>query len=115
MAREVVRIIRDGDLIARARDVGDRLESALRAIAARTARIREVRSRGLMLAIELDDDPPFTLTTRVHRALVDRGFVVGRRPGVPVLRLDPSLTIERVDVEAFLEAFESVLAATPSG
>jgi 4-aminobutyrate aminotransferase-like enzyme len=47
----------------------------------------------------------------VHRELVARGFVVGRRPGVSVLRLDPPLTTENGDIEAFLRAFEKTLLA----
>jgi len=34
---------------------------------------------------------------------------LGRRPGVNVLRLDPSLTIDQNDIEDFLETFEAVL------
>ena len=43
----------------------------------------------MMLAVELEDDAACTRTAQVHRELVRRGFVVGRRPGVSVLRLDP--------------------------
>ena len=37
------------------------------------------------------------------------GYVLCRRPGVNVLRLDPSLTIDRKDIEGFLETLEEVL------
>jgi 4-aminobutyrate aminotransferase-like enzyme len=46
---------------------------------------------------------------------VNRGFVVGRRPGINVLRLDPSLTIERQDVEGFMRTFEDVLTDRTGG
>ena len=49
------------------------------------------------------------MLVRAHRELVRRGFVLGRRPGVNVLRLDPSLTIDQKDIEGFLETFEAVL------
>jgi 4-aminobutyrate aminotransferase-like enzyme len=45
--------------------------------------------------------------------LIERGFLVGRRAGVSVLGIDPSLTIERADIEAFLATLEELLA--PSG
>jgi acetylornithine/N-succinyldiaminopimelate aminotransferase len=109
IAREVVRVIREDGLIERGKEIAAVLAAGLEHIATRTGRIREVRARGPMVAIELLDDAQTSFTVRVHRELVSRGFVVGRRPGVSVLRLDPSLTIERRDVEGFLEAFEGVL------
>ena len=81
----------------------------LEEIKARTGRIKEIRARGLMVVLELEDDSQASFTVRTHRELVRRGFVVGRRPGVPVLRLDPAMTIDSQDIEAFLETFEDVL------
>jgi acetylornithine aminotransferase len=115
LAREVIRVIREEGLIERGREIGALLSSGLAAIQDRAPRIREVRSRGLMVAVELDDDPQASFTARTHRELVRRGFVVARRPGLNVLRLDPALTIGRADVEGFLEAFEAVLGAGSTG
>lgn len=109
VAMEVVRIIRDGGLIQRGREIAAVLGTGLEAIRARTGKIRAIRGRGLMIAIELVDDAGTSFTIRTHRELVRRGFILGRRPGVPVLRCDPSLTIDRADVGGFLEALEEVL------
>ena len=68
-----------------------------------------IRSRGLMVALELKDDLEASFTIRIHREMVRRGYVVGRRPGVNVLRLDPGLTIDQNEVKGFLETFEAVL------
>ena len=111
VAREVIRVIREEGLIERGRDIGTRLHEGLEAIRRRTDRLREVRGRGLMLAVELEDDHECRRTARVQRELVARGFVVGRRPGVGVLRLDPPLTTEKGDIEAFLRGFEEALLA----
>jgi 4-aminobutyrate aminotransferase-like enzyme len=62
-----------------------------------------------MVALELEDDGQDSLTARVHRTLARRGYVVGRRAGLNVLRLDPSLTIEAEDVQGLLAALEAVL------
>lgn len=35
--------------------------------------------------------------------------VLARRPGINVLRIDPSLTINEEDVEGFLDALEPIL------
>jgi acetylornithine aminotransferase len=110
VALEVVRVVRDERLIERAREVGATLLGGLDAVGARGDRIREVRGRGLMAAVELIDDPTLSLTTRVQRELVRRGLLLARRPGLSVLRIDPPLTIRRDEIESFLEAFTEVLA-----
>jgi acetylornithine aminotransferase len=112
VAREVVRTIRDEGLIERGRAIADLLLNGLEEMRARDGRIRAIRARGLMLVIELADDSALTLTARTHRELVRRGFLVARRPGLPVLRLDPALTVERDDIEGFLESLERVLTGT---
>jgi acetylornithine/N-succinyldiaminopimelate aminotransferase len=109
VAREVVNVIKEEGLIERGKDIADRLLSGLEGIKDRTGKIQEIRSRGLMVAIELKDDPEASFTIWTHRELVRRGYVLGRRPGVNVLRLDPSLTIDQNDIEGFLETFEAVL------
>jgi acetylornithine aminotransferase len=110
LARAVIRVIRDEGLIERGREIGALLSSGLEAIQARAPRIREVRGRGPMVAVELEDDPEASFTRHAHGELVRRGFVLARRPGLNVLRIDPALTIERGDIEGFLEALEAVLA-----
>jgi acetylornithine aminotransferase len=110
--RAVISVIREEGLIERSGTLGAVLFDGLRGIAARTGRVRDVRGRGLMAAVELVDDPACSRTTRAHLSLIRRGFVVGKRPGVSVLRLDPPLTLAREDLDAFLSTFEDVLAET---
>jgi acetylornithine aminotransferase len=111
VAREVVRVIREESLIERGVEIGEVLVTGLERIWKSTDRIREVRARGAMIAIELADDDAASFTAGIHRELVRRGFIVGKRPGAPVLRLDPALTIEKADIEGFLAALEAALAA----
>jgi 4-aminobutyrate aminotransferase-like enzyme len=68
-----------------------------------------------MIAIEFIDDAQNSFTIRIHRELVRRGFIVGRRPDVKVLRLDPALTIDSRDIDDFLSTFEAVLAEHSPG
>jgi acetylornithine/N-succinyldiaminopimelate aminotransferase len=109
VAREVLRVIREDGLVERGRGLGAALLAALEGIRERTGRIREIRGRGLMIAIELIDDAQESFSIQTHRELVRRGFILGRRPGVHVLRCDPSLTIDRADIDRFLESLEEVL------
>lgn len=113
VAREVVRVIRDERLIEKSEALSAELVAGLERIRARSPRIGDVRARGLMAAVEFANDEEGAFAGGIHRTLVERGFLAGKRPGVPVLRLDPALTIERADIDGFLAAFESVLAAAP--
>ena len=111
VAREVIRIIDEEDLIARGREIADILMSGLEEIKGRSDRISEIRGRGLMIGIDLIDDPDMTFTIATHRELVNRGYIPGRRPGVNVIRLDPALTIDREDIDSFLASFGEVMEA----
>jgi acetylornithine/N-succinyldiaminopimelate aminotransferase len=111
VVREVVRVIRENGLIERCGEISSLLMSGLEDIGANSSRVGDIRGRGLMAAIELEDDAENSFTIWAHRELARRGFIVGRRPNVPVLRLDPGLTIDRADIEAFLDTLEEVLEA----
>jgi acetylornithine aminotransferase len=109
IAREVVRTIREEKLIERCKELSDLLLTGLSEIAAHTDKIKEIRGRGLLAAVDLVDDTESSLTIQVHHELLRRGYIVGRRPGVNVLRLDPSLTIARQDLESFMVTLEDIL------
>jgi acetylornithine/N-succinyldiaminopimelate aminotransferase len=111
VAREVIRTIREEGLVERSRVLGLRVLGGLNEIRERTGRIRALRGRGLMIAIEMEDGPDAARTRRVHRRLLERGYILGRRPGINVMRCDPSLTIEESDIDGFLRAFEEVCRA----
>jgi acetylornithine aminotransferase len=111
VAREVIRIIDEDDLLSRGRETADMLMAGLQEIRERSGRISEIRGRGPMIGIDLVDGPDVSFTIATHRELVSRGYIPGRRPGVNVLRLDPALTIDTVDIEGFLAAFGEVLDA----
>ena len=109
VAREVLRVIDEDRLVERSSEIGARLSTGLGAIAEASDLIAEVRSRGLMQAVELKTSPNHQLTVDIHHSLLDRGFVVGRRPDTDVLRLDPSLTVAQEDIDDFLEVFDEIV------
>jgi acetylornithine aminotransferase len=110
VAREVIGVIEEEGLVERAVETGTLLTAGLEGIKARTGKIREIRSRGLLVAIEMEDGPDEASTRKTLRALLDRGYVLARRSGFAVLRVDPPLNIDPKDIGAFLEALEEVLA-----
>lgn len=115
VVREVIRVIREEGLVERGIGLGERLRSGLERVRERTSGIREIRGRGLMVAVELEDDADDSFTRGIHRELLRRGYVIGRRAGAHVLRIDPSLTIDEADIDGFLQAFEAVLAGQGAG
>jgi acetylornithine aminotransferase len=113
VAREVIRTIREERLIERGREAGAMLADGLRAMLESgrdSGRIRAVRARGPMIAVALHDDAEGTVSLRTHRELLRRGYIVARRAGMGVLRIDPPLTIEAPDIQGFLRTLEEVLA-----
>jgi len=66
--------------------------------------LKEIRGRGLMVAIELTRD-----AGPVQKELVRRGFIVAKRSGHEVLRIDPALTIKEKDINGFLFSFNDVI------
>jgi acetylornithine/succinyldiaminopimelate/putrescine aminotransferase len=52
------------------------------------------------------------LDEHARAELARRGYIVARRPGQSVLRLDPALTIEQEHIEGFLETFDGILTGT---
>lgn len=109
IALEVIRIIEAENLIERGEKVGAVLCDGLEGIRSRTGRITDVRARGLMAAVDLEDGGDDEYAARVQRALVQRGFVLARRPSLSTLRLDPALTIAKEDIDRFLSVLETIL------
>lgn len=106
---EVIRIINEEGLLEKSHRTAAMLMEGLEDVQALTNKIQEIRGRGLMVAIEMEDDAKATYTTLVQKELLKKGFILAQRPGLNVLRIDPSLTIESEDIDNFLMAFKKVL------
>jgi acetylornithine/N-succinyldiaminopimelate aminotransferase len=90
----------DPTLLARVRELGDRLAAGLE----RLAHVVSVRGRGLMLACELDVRAPDV----VSRALIEQRLVINAT-GPTTLRLLPPLTIGEDDVAEALARLAGAL------
>jgi 4-aminobutyrate aminotransferase/(S)-3-amino-2-methylpropionate transaminase len=108
--------MREDDLPAAARRIGDTMLTRLRALQQRTDVVGDVRGRGAMIAVELvrpgTDEPDAELTGRIARACHARGVIVltaGTHGNVlrflPPLVIGPDLLAEALDVldEAFAQ------------
>lgn len=104
VALEVVRTIAEPEFLAAVRAKGDWFGARLQRIAARSARVREARGRGLIWALELNEvAAPIVAAARERHLLV-------LTAGPTVLRLVPPLTVTRDELERGAAILEEVVA-----
>jgi adenosylmethionine-8-amino-7-oxononanoate aminotransferase len=124
---EVFDIIVENDLPGNAAAVGAHLKAGLEQLAGRHPIIGQVRGRGLLLAIELVEDPatrqPFAADRQVGLQLTDTAYAAGliiypRRPihgltGDHVL-IAPPLTVTVAEADEILNRLEQALVQVES-
>jgi len=109
VAKEVIAVIREDGLVARSDEVGTHFLCELGHLAKCHDIVKEVRGRGLMIAMEFKDhDGRFSLDS-VFRELLERGFLVGYKPTARLLRFYPPLTIREEHIAKFLESLSHIL------
>ena len=109
IAREVITVIREEGLVERSNAIGTHFLDELQHLGARYDVVKEVRGRGLMIAMEFEDnDERFSLAS-VYHELVERGFLVGFKPAANLLRFYPPLTIKEEDIAQLLENLDDIL------
>ncbi|MFC2079142.1 aspartate aminotransferase family protein [Candidatus Bipolaricaulota bacterium] len=113
VAQAVVEVLRSESLIERSEKVGNFFLQRLRKLDERHECFRAIRGRGLMIAIELEDESTNDRAVRVQEDLLQNGFLVGVTPALNLLRFYPPLTIKKRDIEALLTALENALAQIP--
>lgn len=109
-AKAVITVLREERLIERCRRVGEELLSELTLMCDRCSVLKEVRGRGLMFAVECAERPNFVPAAFIFEALLKRGVIIARRPGLNVLRIDPPLTVTEEDISYFLSNITTVLS-----
>jgi 4-aminobutyrate aminotransferase/(S)-3-amino-2-methylpropionate transaminase len=107
-----VSIIRDENLVANAKLVGDYLKNGFTALSHRYPILADVRGEGLLIGFDLVDPRTNTLweTSRCQtffRALLQRGLLT--MAYAPRVRINPPLILSLVQAKEALEIFESAL------
>lgn len=106
IARTAMRVLVEEGMIENSAKQGGYLKESLEGIRANA--VREVRGRGLMIAVELD--PEAGGARRYCEALKDKGILC-KDTHEHSIRIAPPLVIDRGQVDWCLEQFESVLTA----
>ena len=112
VALEVIRTLREEGLIDRSRDVGRTLLDRLTALASRCPTIKEVRGKGLMVAVELHEQIKANL---IFDRMLERGFLIGCCPTFNLVRFMPPLVISEQEIRDLLRALEDVLHEVSNG
>jgi hypothetical protein len=122
VAAEVIKVIRDDDLVSRSRELGDRLRAGLEQVAAASPHVGQVRGRGLLQGIELVTDrttlePLAGASGEVARLARDRGLMVYSCPTplgdrvVEAVMLAPPLVVDEADVDEIVDRLGDALGA----
>src|SRR6185437_14816154 len=116
-ALAVLAVIEDEGLVENAAEVGGYLLDGLRALQRRHPVIGDVRGEGLLLGVELVEDPQTRVpaTTRANQvteAMRERGILLGTPgPAGNVLKIRPPLVFQRDHADLLLETLDDVLSA----
>ena len=104
VARAALRVLVEEGMVENAARVGDRLKASLTSI--RADSVREVRGRGLMIAVELH--PEAGGARRVCEALQARGLLA-KETHENTIRIAPPLILTDAQADWIAEQFEAVL------
>jgi 4-aminobutyrate aminotransferase-like enzyme len=111
IAKEVITVLKVGDLIEKGNALGAFFLDGLKRIERRFDVVKDTRGRGLLLALEFYPHAQITATWAYH-ALLAKGFLVGYYPNGNILRFDPALTVDKKDIERLLACIESIIEST---
>ncbi|MCP4536297.1 MAG: aspartate aminotransferase family protein [Chloroflexi bacterium] len=111
VAKEVITVMREEGLVERSSRVGARFLQELELVGKRHNVVKQVRGRGLMIAMEFEANNEHFSLDSVYHELLKRGFIVGYKPTANLLRFYPPLTIEEKDIAQLLENLDNVLTS----
>ncbi len=104
VARTALQVLQDEDLVARSAELGTWLLNELRTI--RHPHVKEVRGRGLLVAIDL------TVPARQYCEALEKRGVLCKETHDYVIRIAPPLVVTRDDLTWAVEQIKAVLDAT---
>jgi len=109
IAKETIAVLREDGLIERSYRVGTHFIRQLKNLEARHDIVKEVRGRGLMIAMEFQADSEYFSLNSLYHQLVERGFLVGFKPAARLLRFYPALTIPEEKIAQLVESLNQIL------
>lgn len=109
IAKEVIQVIKEENLIEKCSILGSHFLSQLQQLQKNFIIIKDIRGRGLMMAIEFEDKDNVLLASTIQRRFLSNGFIVASRSGFNVIRIDPPLSVSKKEIDSFVENFLQIL------
>lgn len=109
VAGEVIVVMQEEGLVEQSRTVGAVFLEELQGLAHKHECVKEVRGRGLMMALEFEDDDEHFSLQAVHRELFARGFLVGCVPAARLFRFYPPLVVRVEEVQELVQQLDEIL------
>ena len=109
-ARAVITSLQEENIIEKGRTAAEYLNGRLQQLAEKHAIIKEIRGRGLMIAIEFSDQVADDVLSALYMQCIQQGLILAKRPGLNVFRIDPPLIIQKEDMDHFIKTFDRLLA-----
>lgn len=94
-ANEVLNIFKEENMVARSSYMGEFFLDQLRDMEQTCTSIKDIRGRGLMLAVELNIENTAAL---IAERMLEKGYFIGVIPQMNLLRFSPALTISEQDI-----------------
>jgi acetylornithine aminotransferase len=104
-ANEVLNIFKEEHMVERSFQIGEFFMNQLLEIQKTCSCVKDVRGRGLMLALELSID---NVVEQIAEKMLDKGFFIGTVPQSNVLRFSPALTISKQDIANMCTCLKSL-------
>ena len=106
IANEVINIMKEEKIIERSKNTGEFFFNQLWEIQNSSPIVKEVRGRGLMLALELNIN---NVTEIIAEKMLEKGYFIGTTPAWNVLRFYPALTISENDISSMCETLKHII------
>jgi acetylornithine aminotransferase len=111
IAKAVIAVIREERLVERSARAGRDFLEELQRLSERRPGVKEVRGRGLMIAMELIDE---VIGNVVYERLLAGGLLAGWKAATKVLRFYPPLTVADEDLALLVDALDVALEGETS-
>ena len=106
IANEVIDIIEKENLIHAGNKKGERIISELKSLEGKYGIIKEIRGRGLMIAVDFISKNETSVAKLVNDKLKEKRIILVHRRNSETFRIDPCLTIRDEDIERFIKSFD---------
>ncbi len=109
-ANSVIKEMTDLNLVSKSKSMGCYFKNCLQKLADTHDCIKEVRGRGLIIALEFHEEIDHSYVIEIYNRLIEKGFIVAKRPDLNVFRIDPPLIIDQPLVDDFVETLDSIIS-----